>query len=94
MRVKFKRGKQRKFLQKVLEATNSPSIRELSSRLEISYSSLKNYFNESRSLPKDLFKDLCYISNFEEKFLNVEYLKDNFGQVFGGKKSKRGLLSK
>ncbi|MEK6925990.1 MAG: hypothetical protein AABW50_01795 [Nanoarchaeota archaeon] len=82
MRVKFRKGKQREFLQKVLAETNCPSLRELSRRLEINYSTLKNYFAEDRLLPKNLFDLLYKISGVKA---NAGFLDDNWGQRKGGK---------
>lgn len=90
MRIKFQKGKQREFLKKVLENINCPSLRELINRgFDISYSTLKNYFNESRSLPEDLFFDLCNISHINKNILNFKVLNENWGQSKGGKISKK-----
>jgi len=87
-RVKFQKGEQRKFIQDVLGRINSPSLRELGNRLGVNYSTLKNYFNEERCLPENLFNDLLYISKINKENYKMEYLKENWGQVKGGKKSK------
>jgi len=89
LRVKFKSGFQRKFIQEVLGKVNSPSLRELGRRLNVNYSTLKNYFNEERCLPKSLFDDLCYISKISKEDLIIEYLNSNWGQVKGGKNSRK-----
>lgn len=89
MIIKFKRNKQREFLREVLEKINSPSLKELANRLNINYSTLKNYFSERRNLPKNLFEDLIEISGIKKESLNFEIMEDNFGQIKGGKKSKR-----
>ena len=89
-RVKFKKGMQRKFLKNVLNMINCPSLRELINRgFEIPYSTLKNYFNESRSLPKDFFNDLCYMAGINPDSLEVEYLNNNWGQIKGGKTCRK-----
>jgi len=88
LRVKFHKGYQRKFIQEVLISINSPSLRELGNRLSINYSTLKNYFNEERCLPENLFYDFCYISKLDKKSFDVEYLNENWGQVKGGKNKK------
>jgi hypothetical protein len=87
-RVKFRKGEQRKFLKEVLEKINCPSLRELRNRLEVNYSTLKNYFNEERCLPENLFNDLLYISKINKEDYKMEYLKENWGQVKGGKIGK------
>ncbi len=89
-RVKFKKGNQRKFLQEVLIRINCPSLRELRKRgFDVSYSSLKNYFVERRYLPEELFRDLLEISDIQEKDLDFEIVEDNYGQIVGGKRSRK-----
>ncbi len=100
-RVKFKKGDsqrddpskegpQRKFLLRVLEELNCPSLRALNQfGFEISYSTLKNYFVEVRLLPEEFFRDLCYLAKIDLENLDVEIVLDNWGQVKGGKKGKR-----
>jgi hypothetical protein len=88
LRVKFKSSFQRKFIQEVLGKVNSPSLRELGRRLNVNYSTLKNYFNEDRCLPESLFNDLCYISKINKENFRVEYLDKNWGQVKGGRSKK------
>jgi hypothetical protein len=89
LRVKFRKGYQRKFIQEVLDSVNCPSLRELGSRLSVNYSTLKNYFNEERCLPEGLFNDLCYISKRDKSNFNIEYLNENWGQIKGGRESRR-----
>ncbi|MFA5061093.1 MAG: hypothetical protein WC494_02155 [Candidatus Pacearchaeota archaeon] len=89
MRVKFHKGQQRKFLDKVINETNSPSLRGLIQfGFNLPYSTLKNYYNESRLLPKTLFEDFCNIARISPEYFIVEYLKENWGKIKGGKKSK------
>lgn len=78
MRVKFKLGEQRKFLDLVVNRLNCVSIRGiLQFGFNVSYNSLKNYYTERRLLPKEFFDDLCHISKLNQKDLNVKYLEDN-----------------
>ena len=87
------RRPQREFLKKVLEKTNCPSLIELINRgFDISYSTLKNYFNESRSLPENLFNDLCNFANIDKKDLTFVILENNWGQSKGGKISRKFKL--
>ena len=84
-RVKFRKGEQRKFVQKVLDNLNCPSLRAfLQFGLDVNYSTLKNYFVEDRLLPENLFKDMCYLAKVDIGNLNVEYLDENWGQIKGG----------
>lgn len=86
MRIKFKKGEQRKFIEEVLKKLNSPSVRELSSRLYFNYSSLKNYYSECRLIPEIFFENLCLISGINKDKLKFEIIEDNWGQIKGGKK--------
>lgn len=89
-RVKFKKQEQRKFIQNVLENINCPSLRAfLQFGLDVKYSTLKNYFVEERLLPEKLFKEMCYLSKISENNLEIVYLEKNWGQVKGGKKSRK-----
>lgn len=91
-RVKFRKGQQKKFLKDVLNKINCPSLRELIRRgFDINYSTLKNYYNESRLLSEELFVSLCEVGKIDSSKLNVKYIEGNFGQIKGGKKSKRNL---
>ena len=70
MRIKFGMGEQRKFLDLVIEKLSSPSLRGiLQFGFDIPYSTLKNYYNESRLLSEGLFEDLCEIENGDKSLL-------------------------
>lgn len=85
-RIKFKLGDQRKFLDLVVERVSSPSIRGLLQfGLKINYQTLKSYYNENRTLSEDFFDDLCTLAKLDKKSFKVVYLKENWGQVLGGK---------
>jgi hypothetical protein len=87
MRIKFKKGRQRKFIQKVLLNLHSPSLRALKQYgISTKYQTLKSYFSENRTLPKDFFDNLCELSGIDEKEIKFELLDDNWGNVKGGKK--------
>ena len=89
-RVKFKKGEQRKFIQKVLESINCPSLRAfLQFGLGVKYSTLKNYFIEDRLLPENLFRDMCYLSKINANNLEVVYLDENWGRMKGGSRKKK-----
>jgi len=86
-RVKFKdKNMQREFLKKVISACGAPSLRELSRRMNASYSTFKNYYVGDRLMPKELYDRLCKISGVKFK---VKEVLDNWGQVKGGKIGKR-----
>ena len=90
MRIKFKSGEQREFLELIMEQINAPSIRGiLQFGLKVPYSTLKNYYNESRAMPKDLFEDLCEIALIGKSKFEVEEVSENWGRIKGGKIGKR-----
>jgi len=90
MRIKFREGKQREFFDLVIEKLSSPSLRGLLQfGLKVNYSTLKNYYNEDRLISEELFLDLCGLVGVDSGSFGVERMRDNWGRVLGGKKSKR-----
>ena len=90
MRIRFRRGGQRKFLDLVVERLRSPSVRGiLQFGFDVPYSTLKNYYNESRLLSGSLFDDLCEVARIDKGSLNFEEVDENWGKVKGGKLGKR-----
>ena len=90
VRIKFHQGKQREFMKKVVSNSNSPSLRALRQfGIEVSYSTLKSYFNENRTLPEELFNDLCVIGKIDRNEADFEIVDEHWGQSIGGKKGKR-----
>ncbi len=90
MRIKFKKGKQRKFLDLAVEKLNSPSVRGiLQFGFDIPYSTLKNYYNESRLMPKNLFEDICDVALIGKNKFEVEEVSENWGKVKGGQISRK-----
>lgn len=91
MRIKFRKNKQREFIKVVIENISCPSLRELLHfGISTNYSTLKNYYNESRTLPEDIFLEMCEIANLNPKEITYEKINENWGKIEGGKKSKRG----
>ncbi|MDH3353246.1 MAG: hypothetical protein OEL87_02260 [Nanoarchaeota archaeon] len=90
MRIRFNKGRQREFLDLVVERLSSPSLRGiLQFGFDVPYSTLKNYYNESRLLPEDLFNDLCDVARIDKSELNFEIIDENWGKIKGGKLGKR-----
>ena len=89
-RIRFRKGGQRKFLDLAIEKLSSPSLRGvLQFGFDVPYSTLKNYYNESRLLPKNLFDDVCEIARIDKGELIFEFVNENWGRIKGGKLSKR-----
>jgi len=90
-RIKFANGKQKVFLNLVIGRLNAVSLRGiLQFGFNIPYSTLKNYYNEYRLLPKNLFEDLCLVAKIDSSKIDYEVVKGSWGQVKGGSISKRG----
>jgi hypothetical protein len=89
-RVKFDKGGQRKFLDLVVERLDAPSLRGiLQFGFGVPYSTLRNYYNESRLLPEDLFLDMCDLAGVDFGDLRIEFVDENWGKIKGGKIGKR-----
>ena len=89
-RIRFRKGKQRKFLDLAVEKLNSPSVRGiLQFGFDVPYSTLKNYYNESRLIPEDLFEDICEVALIGKDVFETEEVSENWGRVKGGKIGKR-----
>ncbi len=87
MRIKFRKGQQKKFFDLLLEKSSCPSLRSLISRgFDISYSTLKSYYNENRTLPQEFFLQLCMFAELNSQEINIVKLSENWGQVLGGKR--------
>jgi hypothetical protein len=87
-RVLFKKGKQREFLDLVVERLNCMSVRGiLQFGFDVSYDCLKNYYCERRLIPIGLFESLCHVAKIDRNRLKFKILDGNFGQVRGGGKS-------
>ena len=92
-RIKFFEDDQRKFFDEVILKMNSPSLRGLLQfGFKVKYSTLKNYYSGVRLLPEDLFIDFCNLSGIDKSNLRFELVKENWGKVIGGKKSRRGKV--
>ncbi len=90
MRIRFGKGKQRKFLDLVIERLDAPSLRGiLQFGFGVPYSTLKNYYNESRLLPEDLFDEFCEVARIDKGGLSFEFIEGSWGQVKGGRVGKR-----
>lgn len=74
----------------VIFRVNSPSLRGLLQfGLNINYSTLKNYYNESRLMSISLFEEFLEVSKIKKEEIAFEIVKSNWGQVKGGKIGKR-----
>ncbi len=86
----LRKGGQRLFLDLVIEKLRSPSLRGLLQfGFDVKYSTLKNYYNEDRLMPRDLVLDFCEVAGIDFDSLEVEEVEENWGKVLGGKTGKR-----
>ena len=78
----------------IILAKGSYTWRELSEKLKCSEGYLVNELRyEKRYLSRGLYSKLCRLANKNfDKFIEAK-LKDNWGRVKGGEKSKRNLGS-
>ena len=90
MRIKFQKGKQKHFIETCIKNLNSTSLRGLLQfGIKTNYNNLKNYRTERRLIPESLFRDLIHLSKINVDKLKIEIKKSNWGQIKGGKISKR-----
>ena len=86
VRIKFKVGEQRKFLELCRDKLDAPSVVSLLQfGIDCSLSSLKNYYSERRLLSEKIFIELCHLSKIDFGDLKFERLDENWGKVKGGK---------
>ena len=89
-RILFEKGKQRAFLDLVIARLGCVSLRGiLQFGFDVKYSSLKSYYTERRMIGRGFFEELCYLAKVSIEGLDVVFVKGNYGQVKGGKISKR-----
>lgn len=90
MRIQFEKGKQREFLDLVRQRIRAPSFREmLHFGFSMTESSLKNYLIERRLMPEELFEEMLHLAKLSREDFDFDLVEDNWGQVKGGRKSKR-----
>ena len=89
-RIEFAKGKQKAFLNQCINNLNLTSLRGLLQLgISTNYNNLKNYYSERRNIPEDLFQDLIYLAKIDIKTLDIQTKPENWGQIKGGKISKR-----
>ncbi|MEK6914860.1 MAG: hypothetical protein AABW83_04375 [Nanoarchaeota archaeon] len=90
MRIKFQKGKQKQFIENCIKNLNCISLKALLQfGIKTNYNNLKNYHNERRLIPEELFKDLIHLSKININNLETEIKNSNWGQIKGGKTKKR-----
>lgn len=90
LRIQFEKGKQREFIKRVLNNINCPSLKELINRgIGVNYSTLKNYYTEERLITESLFNELIELGKLNKREFDFEMIEEYWGQVKGGKKSRR-----
>lgn len=84
MRIKFKKGEQKKL---ILFAINKAGTeRKLSKLINLSKGSIYGYKHEIRTLPEERFKKLLNFLNLKEEDFAIDSILDNnWGQKLGGK---------
>jgi len=82
-RVRLKKGKQREII--LLAVEKYGSLKHLSKKFNIPYSTFKKYAQETRLLPEGLFENILSISNIKKENLDIAYLDSHWGTSIGGK---------
>ena len=91
-RVKLHNNKQRCL---ILSASHEyGSLKKLSRKLSLSYSTLKKYAQESLLLPESLFYRLLRLSSLKSKDFQITFLSPHWGRQLGAKKGMAVLERK
>ena len=86
MRIRFKDGELKNFINELIINENI-TLRELSSVLSVNYSTMKNFYQETRTVPYNIIEDMCKKYRLDFPYNQIEKeLLNNWGQIKGGKK--------
>jgi len=91
MRIKFPKGKQKEFIEKVLNKTKL-NLYSLSKLNKLNYSTLKKYKREELLLPEKLANYLSKISKIDWMNFDGKLISDSWGCKKGGIKGYKTLL--
>ena len=83
-RVKFKEGQQRALIAYAMQKRDCNLV-GLNKYLKISYFTLKKYYQEKFLLPKNLYFNICKISDISPSSFDIAYLPENWGASKAGK---------
>lgn len=93
-RVVFKKNKQKKFVDKTCKRLNL-NLKQISEKLQVSYSAMKKYRREQLLIPYHIIKKLCTLSRTDIDKINfIELKESNWGQRKGGKIGIERLFAK
>lgn len=96
MRIVFKKGKQKKFLEAVSASLNCQSYSELAFELKISPNTLKKWTYEKHHLPKKIFDNIIIrfpsLKIYKKEIVKIK--EKNWGQTLGGRKTYQIILKK
>lgn len=88
-RVKFLKGQQKLFIQKI--ADKCGSIKILAKELDLPYSTLKKYSCGSLLIPEGVFIKAIKLFDLNPEKFEITYLNSNWGQIKAGKKGMKVL---
>lgn len=91
-RIKLYPGEQKKIIQNAVKKYGS--LKNLAFKIDINYSSLKNYSCEAILLPENLFEKIIKLTGINKGNLHISYLSPIWGTSLGGKKGIRALEKK
>lgn len=95
MRVKFAEGEQRSFIKKAIGKNSlSAFCKANAEKINTKYSTFKDYFQETQTLPRGLFLFLTDYGKVQISDFNFKIIKKNWWQSDAGKKGATSLLRK
>lgn len=91
-RIKLKQGQQKELI--INAAKKIGSLKQLSIKISVPYSTLKKHNQELFLLPENLFNKILNLSSIKKEDLDITYLSNNWGAKIGGKKGMATLQRK
>ncbi|MFH1365606.1 MAG: LAGLIDADG family homing endonuclease [archaeon] len=91
-RIQLKSGEQRRLL--ISLSKKFGSLKKVAKKLDIPYSTLKNYNSESRLLPERLFDKILTLLPIQRESIDFTYLDATWGASLGGKLGMAALEKK
>src|SRR3989344_8375739 len=91
-RIKLSSEKQKELI--ISAAKKVGSLKSLSKKINVSYSTLKNYSSGKLYLPANVFNGLLVLLNIKKDNISFEYLASNWGQRIGGRHVINAIMKK
>lgn len=91
-RVNLGIGKQRSLILLLVDKVGS--LKNIAENMQLSYSSLKKYAQESLLLPENIFEEIIKQLNYSKDNLSFSYLDAHWGRKIGSKNGMKALEKK